>query len=156
MPPDILAQLNPSFIVPLVAVLVHPSNKKENGSIFEIGGGHVAKVRWERAKGLLLKPDDTMTPGSILKGWDQVKNFSEPFYPSGPAKFMDRLESAMKLPGNDPAEKIDFKGKVAVITGGGAGCVVYLFLPEIHLTNALVVSVEDTASFLPDWAPRSS
>lgn len=121
MPPDMLAQLKPDFIVPLVAVLVHPSNTKESGSIFEVGGGHMAKLRWERAKGLLLKPDETMTPGTILEGWDSVKDFSKPSYPSGVANFMELLEDALKLPANPPGEKLDFKNKVAVITGGGAG-----------------------------------
>ena len=121
MPPDVLDQLKPEFITPLVAVLAHPSNKSENGQIFEVGGGHMAKLRWERAKGLLCKPDDSMTPGTILKGWDKIKDYSEPTYPTGPADFMGLLETALEMKGNDPAEKLDFKGKVAVITGGGAG-----------------------------------
>ncbi len=120
MPPDVLAQLKPDFIVPLVAVLVHSSNQ-ETGAIFEVGGGHMAKLRWERAKGLLLKPDESMTPGSILKGWKQVKDYSTPEYPTGVANFAELLEDALKLPASDSAEKLDFKGKVAVVTGGGAG-----------------------------------
>ena len=120
MPPDVLAQLKPDFIVPLVAVLVHSSNQ-ETGAIFEVGGGHMAKLRWERAKGLLLKPDESMTPGSILKGWKQVKDYSTPEYPTGVANFAELLEDALKLPANDSAEKLDFKDKVAVVTGGGAG-----------------------------------
>ena len=38
MPPDVLENLKPDWVVPLVAVLVHPSNKQETGSIFEVGG----------------------------------------------------------------------------------------------------------------------
>ena len=77
MPPDVLANLKPDWIVPLVAVLVHPSNTHTSGSIFEAGGGHIAQLRWERAKGLLLKADESYTPGAILKGWDKVNDFSE-------------------------------------------------------------------------------
>ena len=131
MPPDILKQLNPDFIVPLVAVLVHASNKDENGSIWEVGGGHMAKIRWERSSGLLLKPDDSYNPGSILDGWDKINDFSKPSYPSRVANFMDLLEQAMKLPSNKSRSKIDLKDKVAVITGGGAGYVLLLiFLPK--------------------------
>ena len=121
MPPDILAQLTPDYIVPLVAVLVHPSNKNESGSIFEVGGGHMAKIRWERSSGLLLKPDDSFNPGSILDGWDKVQDFSKPSYPSGVANFMDLLEEALKLPTNKSGSSVSLKDKVAVITGGGAG-----------------------------------
>ncbi|KAI9678296.1 MAG: bifunctional hydroxyacyl-CoA dehydrogenase/enoyl-CoA hydratase fox2 [Caeruleum heppii] len=121
MPPDMLENLKPEWVVPLVAVLVHPSNDSETGSIFEVGGGHVAKLRWERAKGALLKTDATMTPGAILKKWKDVNDFSEPSYPQGPANFMELLEEAQKLGGNDKGEPVDFKGKVALITGAGGG-----------------------------------
>jgi len=121
MPPDVLENLKPEWVVPLVAVLVHSSNTQETGSIFEVGAGHVAKLRWERAKGLLLKPDSSYTPGAILKKWDSVNDFSEPEHPTGVANFMGLLETAMQLKGNDPGETLDFKGKVALITGAGAG-----------------------------------
>ncbi|KIW48893.1 peroxisomal hydratase-dehydrogenase-epimerase [Exophiala oligosperma] len=121
MPPDVLANLKPEWVVPLVAALVHPSNTTETGSIFEAGGGHVAKLRWERAKGLLLKADDTYTPGAILKKWDSVIDFSEPEYPSGPADMVTKLENSLKMGSNDKGEDIRFDGKVVLVTGGGAG-----------------------------------
>lgn len=121
MPPDILENLKPDWVVPLVAVLVHPSNKHETGSIFEVGGGHIAKLRWERAKGALLKTGPSLTPGAILKKWANVGDFSEPSYPTGVADFMSLLEQAQKLGDNEPGETLDFTGKVALITGAGAG-----------------------------------
>ena len=121
MPPDVLESLKPDWVVPLVAVLVHPSNKQETGSIFEVGGGHVAKIRWERAKGALLKTGPTLTPGAILKKWENVNDFSEPTYPDGVANFMELLEEAQKLGDNDTGDTISFAGKVALVTGAGAG-----------------------------------
>ena len=121
MPPDILENLKPDWIVPLVALLVHPSNKRETGSIFEIGGGHIAKLRWERAKGALLKTGPTLTPGAVLKKWNHVNDFSEPSYPDGVADFMSLLEEAQKQGDNDVGENIDLRGKVALITGAGSG-----------------------------------
>ncbi|KAL6898283.1 NAD(P)-binding protein [Trichoderma evansii] len=120
MPPDVLKALRPEWIVPLVAVLVH-SNNTENGSIFEAGAGHVAKLRWERSSGLLLKADDSYTPGAILKQWNKVIDFSNPQYPSGPNDFMGLLEESMKMGPSDKGEKLDFTGRVALITGAGAG-----------------------------------
>lgn len=121
MPPDMLESLKPDWVVPLVAVLVHPSNQRETGSIFEVGGGHIAKLRWERAKGALLKTDSTLTPGAILKKWSEVTDFSQPSYPQGPANFMELLEEAQKLGSNSQDENIDLRGKVALITGAGGG-----------------------------------
>ncbi|KAH8703458.1 putative peroxisomal multifunctional beta-oxidation protein [Talaromyces proteolyticus] len=121
MPPEVLEQLKPEWVVPLVAVLVHSSNTSESGGIFEVGGGHVAKLRWERAKGALLKTDSSLTPQSILAKWDDVNDFSKPSYPSGPADFMSLLEEAQGLSANPSAPDLDFKGRVALVTGGGAG-----------------------------------
>ena len=121
MPPDILENLKPDWVVPLVAVLVHPSNQHETGSIFEVGGGHIAKLRWERASGALLKTGPSLTPGAILAKWNSVNDFSEPSYPNGVADFMSLLEEAQKLGDNETGKQLDFTGKVALITGGGAG-----------------------------------
>ena len=112
MPPDVLENLKPDWVVPLVAVLVHSSNTSETGSIFEVGGGHVAKLRWERAKGLLLKADQSLTPGSILKGWDAVNDFSQPEYPDGPADMLTKLEDSLKMGSNDPGEPIRFSSQI--------------------------------------------
>lgn len=120
MPPEVLENLRPAWIVPLVAVLTH-GDCEENGAIFEVGGGHIAKLRWERSRGLLLKPDDSYTAGAILKNWDQVTDFSNPEYPNGVADFMGLLEKSSKLPINDSGLNINLKGKVVLVTGGGAG-----------------------------------
>ncbi|EHK97373.1 putative Peroxisomal hydratase-dehydrogenase-epimerase [Glarea lozoyensis 74030] len=120
-PIDILENLKPDWVVPLVACLVH-KDAEENGAIFEVGGGHIAKLRWERSSGLLLKADDSYTPGAILKKWDQVGKFDKNAqYPNGVADFMGLLEASMKMGPNDKGETLDFKGKVALVTGGGAG-----------------------------------
>lgn len=121
LPPDVLANLKPEWVVPLVAVLVHKSNTEETGGIFEVGAGHMAKLRWERSEGLLLKADDSYTPGAVLKKWDKVIDFSKPQYPTGPNDFMTLLEESMKMGPSDSGEKLDFNGKVALVTGGGAG-----------------------------------
>ena len=154
MPPDLLKNLKPDWVVPLVAVLVHSSNKTETGSIFEVGGGHIAKLRWQRSKGALCKADDSFTPGSILAKWNDVNDFSEPEYPSGPANFMELLEGAMSLPRNPPSEKIDYNGKVALVTGGGAGYVLYTPSAKKELIKA-IVSVASTAFSSLSSGPRS-
>jgi NAD(P)-dependent dehydrogenase (short-subunit alcohol dehydrogenase family) len=62
MPPDVLKAVNPSLVVPLVAYLSHDSCK-ENGGLFEVGGGFVAKLRWQRTEVLfILFRDLSLTP----------------------------------------------------------------------------------------------
>ncbi|POS69727.1 short chain dehydrogenase [Diaporthe helianthi] len=121
MPPDVLELMKPEWVVPLVAVLVHKDNTQETGGIFEVGGGHMAKYRWERSNGQLLKCDDSYTPGAVLNKWDQVIDFSKPQYPTGTNDFVTLLEESQKLGANQAGEKLDFSGCVALVTGGGAG-----------------------------------
>ena len=81
----------------------------------------MAKLRWERSSGLLLKADDSYTPGAILKQWNKVIDFSNPQHPSGTNDFLSLLEESLKLGPNPQGEKLDFTGRVVLITGGGAG-----------------------------------
>lgn len=121
MPPELLEHLTPDRVVPLVSVLVHPKNHFENGSIFEVGGGHISKVRWERANGALLKCDETLTPGAVLAAWAGVQDFSNPEHPNGASDMVAKLNASLKMPPNNPGQDIRFDDKVAVVTGGGAG-----------------------------------
>ncbi|EXJ69840.1 peroxisomal hydratase-dehydrogenase-epimerase [Cladophialophora psammophila CBS 110553] len=120
LPPEAMQQLKPEWIVPLVAVLVHPSNR-ESGSVFEVGAGHMAKLRWERSDGLLLKPDRSYTPGTILKAWSKVNDFSRADHPDGPTDMVKRLQESLQIKKNEPGPEIRFDEKVVLITGAGAG-----------------------------------
>ena len=48
MPKEALDNLKPEYIVPLVGYLAHESCE-ETGSVFELGAGWIAKLRWQRA-----------------------------------------------------------------------------------------------------------
>lgn len=121
LPPHVLAKLSPEWVVPIVAVLTHHSNLVESSGIFEVGAGHVSKLRWERSKGAFFRADSSLTPGAIIKRWDAVNDFSGAEHPSGPVDYLKVLESSKGL--NPEVESLDFRfdGKVVLVTGAGAG-----------------------------------
>ncbi|KAI5854283.1 hypothetical protein BZA05DRAFT_425003 [Tricharina praecox] len=121
MPPEVLENLKPDWVVPLVACLTHESNRTDSGGIYEVGGGHIAKFRWERSKGAIFKADDTLTPSAIIKGWAKINDFTDPDYPEGPNDFMGLLEGAKNMKPNEQGEPTDFTGKVVLVTGAGGG-----------------------------------
>src|SRR5580693_7943303 len=64
LPPDAVAALKPEYVSPLVAWLCHESCE-ETGSLFEIGGGFIGKLRWERAEGALFRLSRPLAPEAV-------------------------------------------------------------------------------------------
>lgn len=118
--PEMMDLMKPDFVVPLVGVLCHESCK-ETGSIFEAAAGHYSKIRWERSKGFLARPDDGLTPGLLLQNWNRVTDFTDAEHPNQPQDIMAVLEKASDLPANQVDSSVNLKGRVALVTGGGAG-----------------------------------
>lgn len=108
-----------------IAYLVHQDNTTENGFVFEFGRGKAASFHRQRARGLLLRADATLTPGSILQRWHEVSDFGLPEYPSGPNKFLELQKEGLKLPPNDKGVPISFQGTTVLVTGGGSGYVLF-------------------------------
>lgn len=78
---EVLANLKPERVVPLVAFLCHDSTE-ETGKIYETGAGWYGLHRWQRSKGAVFKTDNTFTPAAVKARWDQINDFSECTYPA--------------------------------------------------------------------------
>lgn len=75
MPPEVLKNLKPEYVTPLVAYLCHESNT-DTGGLYEVGAGWIGKLRWERSAGVGLKLDN-VNAESISDSWAQICDFSE-------------------------------------------------------------------------------
>src|SRR5204863_7799509 len=64
LPKEIVDALKPEFVSPLVLRLSHESST-ETGCLFEVGGGFVAKLRWERSAGKTFKLGRPITPEAL-------------------------------------------------------------------------------------------
>jgi multifunctional beta-oxidation protein len=50
--------------------------------VFEVGGGFVAEIRWERSKGAIFKTDQSFTPSAVKARWEEVVDFSKATHPA--------------------------------------------------------------------------
>tara|TARA_B110000503_G_scaffold141500_1_gene235267 strand:+ start:859 stop:1767 length:909 start_codon:yes stop_codon:yes gene_type:complete len=88
LPKEVTEALKPAFVTPLVVKLCSEQNT-ENGSLFEVGAGWVAKLRWERTLGAFFDPAEELTAEAIDEAWDQIGNFDGASNPKSLAETFD-------------------------------------------------------------------
>ncbi|XP_027460645.1 peroxisomal multifunctional enzyme type 2 [Zalophus californianus] len=90
MPEDLMEALKPDYVAPLVLWLCHESCE-ENGSLFEVGGGWIGKLRWERALGAIVRQkNQQMTPEAVKANWKKICDFDNA---SKPQRIQDSIGS---------------------------------------------------------------
>ena len=83
-------KLKPELVSPLVAYLCSP-DCQETGSLFEVGGGWMGKVRWERSLGIGFNPDEGFTPEDVAANFEQLCSFEGAVHPK------DNIEALKEL-----------------------------------------------------------
>jgi len=86
MSKEVLKALDAKHIVPLVAYLCHESSVK-SGGVFELGGGWISELRWQRSNGVGFNLP--FTPEDVSKHFDEICNFDKDF------EFPDATSDAM-------------------------------------------------------------
>ena len=81
LPKELIDALKPEYVSPLVAYLC-AEECQENGALFEVGGGFVGKLRWERAQGKLFKLGRAITPELIKGAWGDIAGFAKTAHPA--------------------------------------------------------------------------
>ncbi|CAL8330718.1 unnamed protein product [Arctogadus glacialis] len=100
MPADILENLKPEYVSPLVLWLCH-EQCEETGALFEVGAGWMGKLRWERSPGhVLLRKNHPMSPEAVRDQWDNICDFKDA---SHPATISESLMSMLSMLNKEPA-----------------------------------------------------
>jgi len=89
--PEILEMLSPEKVVPLVMCLCH-DNWSTNGGVFEVAGGWIAPLRWQRGPGVYL--NGKFSAEDVMKNLSQVQNFEKDT--DYPTSLTDTLQKVMK------------------------------------------------------------
>ncbi len=106
MPKDMVDQLKPEFVSPLVAWLCH-EDCGENGGLFEVGAGFIGKLRWERTKGVKFHLGRGFTVDDVQKKWKDISDFADATHPGNSTEsMMPAIENLATLkqtaaPGNE-------------------------------------------------------
>jgi len=70
--PDLLKLLTPEKIVPLVVYLCH-ENTEANGNLYEVAGGFIGCLRWQRSPGVFF--GENIRAEEIRARWPEVNNY---------------------------------------------------------------------------------
>lgn len=99
LPKDLIDQLKPEYVAPVVAYLCH-EDCTETGELYELGLGWISKLRWQRTKGAVL-PLDGFTPEAVQEAWPTVSSWEGAEVPKGISdtlgKIMERAKKQSKL-----------------------------------------------------------
>jgi 3-hydroxyacyl-CoA dehydrogenase/3a,7a,12a-trihydroxy-5b-cholest-24-enoyl-CoA hydratase len=75
-PDELVAAIKPEYVAPLVAYLCHESCA-ETGALFEVGAGWVARLRWQRTKGVFFPMSQPITVEKVADNWDKIMDWTD-------------------------------------------------------------------------------
>lgn len=108
LPSEVVAQLKPDYVAPLVLYLASPACAI-SGKCLEVGSGWMAGVRWERSQGVKL-PAEQVNMAGVATAWPQITSFSRVEYPTTPQESFSRIMGSGEEQGASEDDELKGKG----------------------------------------------
>lgn len=155
LPPDAEENLKPVFVMPLVLYLCHDSCN-DTGSLFEVAGGWMGKVRLQKSSGAMVRrPNKPMTVEDVRDNWKDIISFATPLNHFTQAEQISYLLENIKSMSDQSGEqgnqvftqKFSYTANQVILYALGVGC-------SLRQPNALQFLYENHEKFsaLPTFA----
>lgn len=89
LPETGVMRLTADRVAPVVAWLCH-ADCKDNGSVYEVAGGWVGRVRWERSTGVKLSSENYGIE-DVARQWEAASDFSRTSHPASVMESMQEI-----------------------------------------------------------------
>jgi 3-hydroxyacyl-CoA dehydrogenase/3a,7a,12a-trihydroxy-5b-cholest-24-enoyl-CoA hydratase len=106
LPQELLDNLKPELISPLVVWLCHETCQ-ETGGLFELGAGWITKLRWQRTRGYAFRHNADLTPEQVASKWPVICDFENATHPADITASMSALLEHINRPARGGNEFID-------------------------------------------------
>ena len=128
LPSEIVEELKPDYVAPLVLALAHKSCAV-TGKVYEVGSGWIGSVRWQRSDGAILNHSRIPTVDQIAASWVDVVDFTrkKAEYPTTTQESFSKIMNLTKTSGSTvdsvkTETKFTFSKKDVILYNLGIGC----------------------------------